>query len=149
MVTVGVCGGEGCSGCIGPGIAIGGEEGLGILEPFCRVSSIESRYRSPCIKLIESAGSGSLSSSSEVFGLLLVISQTPRNVKAQPDTNFIAWSVLVRSKSRYKTALPKITDSVKSTNCVGITWVASNRCSARLIYLICMTAVKTNTKIRR
>ena len=42
-----------------------------------------------------------------------------------------------------------MTESVKRTNCVGITCVESNRCRARLIYLICIRALKTRTKTSR
>ena len=37
-----------------------------------------------------------------------------------------------------------MTDSVKQTNCTGMTCVASKRWSARLTYLICMIAVPTS-----
>jgi hypothetical protein len=46
-------------------------------------------------------------------------------------------------------ALPMMTDSVKSTNCTGMTCVESKCCRARLRYLICKTAVDTRTATKR
>lgn len=68
---------------------------------------------------------------------------------AHPPTNFPASSPEVRSKSRYKMAEPRMTERVKSTNCTGMTWVASKRWRARLMYLICMTAVPTRIATSR
>jgi len=79
----------------------------------------------------------------------LVMHQTPRKVSAMPPKNSPSLSAVVFSKSRYNIALPVTTNMVKQTNCVGMTCVESKRCSALLTYLICMTAVKTNTATRR
>ena len=103
-----------------------------------------SRYRSPSARLMASSGSGSLSSSSSGRLLLpLVINHTPKKVIAHPPMNLPASSADFRSKSLYRIAEPRMTESVKRTNCTGITCVASNRWRARLMYLIYMTAVPT------
>lgn len=114
------------------------------------VPSRSSRYLSPSTRLIASSGSGSLSSSSsDRLGLPLVINHTPAKVNAHPPINLPASSPEVRSKSLYKTAEPKMTDRVKSTNCTGMTCVASKRWRALLIYLICMIAVPIKIATRR
>jgi hypothetical protein len=77
------------------------------------------------------------------------MNHTPKKVMAQPPTNFPASCPDVRSKSRYKTADPRMTESVKVTNWTGITCVASKRWRARLMYLICMMAVKIKMAAKR
>lgn len=79
----------------------------------------------------------------------LEIIHTPQKVSAHPMQNFNMRSGLTASKSRYRIALPKITDIVKKTNCVGITCVESKRCRARLTYLIWSMAVRKRTMIKR
>lgn len=72
------------------------------------------------------------SSSSSADGRPLVMRNTPKKVRKQPPMNFRACSAVVRSKSRYRTALPIITHRVNETNWIGMTCVESNRCSALL-----------------
>lgn len=61
------------------------------------------------------------------FSRPLVIKYTPRKVSTHPPMNFTNLSAVADSKSRYKTALPMITERVNRTNWVGITWVESKR----------------------
>jgi hypothetical protein len=77
-----------------------------------------------------------------------VIRNTPKKVRRQPPMNLETFSVVAFSKSRYKIALPIITDKVNITNCTGMTCVESNRCSALLTYLTCITAVEIRTAKR-
>lgn len=76
------------------------------------------------------SSSDSKSSSSSAGGLPLVMRNTPKKVRRQPPINLIACFPVVRSKSRYSTALPTMTHNVKETNCIGMTWVESNLCRA-------------------
>lgn len=111
---------------------------------FPLASSMLSRYRSTTRLMASSdSGSRSSSSSSRLLGRPVVMNHTPKKVIAQPPTNLPASCPEVRSKSRYKMADPRMTDSVNKTNWTGMTWVASKRCNARLTYLICITAVPT------
>ena len=113
--------------------------------------SDSSVYTSSSIRPIAFSSSSTLSSSLAILllALPLVIRYTPKNVNTQPPTNFPTLSAVADSKSRYKTALPIITERVKSTNCVGITWVESKRCNARFKYRICSRAVRTSTKTNK
>lgn len=61
------------------------------------------------------------------FSRPLVIKYTPRKVSKHPPMNFTNLSAVADSKSRYKMALPMITERVNRTNWVGITWVESKR----------------------
>lgn len=110
------------------------------------VPSWSMRSTAPSSSVSSPSLSSPLSSSSERPE---VMHHTPKKVRAQPPTNLPASSGLSRSKSRYRIALPMITDKVNITNCVGITTVALNLCSARLRYLICMMAVETKIASRR
>lgn len=95
-----------------------------------------------------SSSSERISSSSSCGGLPLVIKNTPKKVRRQPPMNLRACSVVVCSKSRYKTALPIMTHNVKDTNCIGMTCVESNLCRALFTYRTCMTAVPSRMKMR-
>lgn len=89
------------------------------------------------------------SSSSVSLVRPLVMQYTPKKVSAHPPTNFPTRSAVAASNSRYRTALPIMTDRVKRTNCVGITCVESKRWSARFRYRIWRIAVPIRMKARR
>jgi hypothetical protein len=153
MFICGVDGRESSSSLYLEGV-VGGEDARMVDErrEISSVVSMSSWYDS-ATRLMASSGSGSRSSSSSSSSCRrcrpVVMNHTPRKVMAQPPTNLPASSPEVRSKSRYRTADPRITESVKRTNCTGMTCVASKRCNARLMYLICITAVPIKMARRR
>lgn len=89
-------------------------------------STGSSSYLSSSIRPMPSSSSP-MSIPSSPFSRPLVIKYTPRKVSTHPPMNFTNLSAVADSKSRYKTALPMITESVNRTNWVGITWVESKR----------------------
>lgn len=101
---------------------------------FSPSSSTSSWYLSSSTipMAFSSSPSISFSSSSSPLALALVIKYTPKNVNTQPPKNFPNRDAFADWKSRYKTALPIITEMVNRTNCIGMTWVESKCCNARL-----------------
>lgn len=93
-------------------------------------STGSSSYLSSSIRPMPSSSSPmSIPSSSPPppFPRPLVIKYTPMKVSTHPPMNLTNLSAVADSKSRYKTALPMITESVNRTNWVGITCVESKR----------------------
>lgn len=98
-----------------------------LTDDFLRVRSswllsTSSWYLSSSTSPIVFSSSSRSSASPSLFPALpLVIKYTPRKVNAQPPKNLPNRVAPAASKSRYKTALPIMTEIVKRTNCTGMT----------------------------
>ena len=91
------------------------EDLCGTLSVYGIISLVGSCSVSPILSS-RSSSDNSSSSIGSIRDLPLVIRYTPKKVSRQPPTNFTTLSAVAFAKSRYKTALPMITDNVNMTN---------------------------------
>lgn len=120
--------------------AVDGERGLLILLMLLMLDCTESR---------DSVSYCCCFRPDFLLSLMLLIRYTPTKVRLHPIPNFTTRCFVTPSKSRYSTALPMITLRVNNTNWVGMTWVLSNLCNARLRYFTCRMAVTARIKVKR
>ena len=104
--------------------------------------SLRAGGASACTTIAGGAGLGAGASSEAKSH---VSTNTPRNVHAQPPTKAAQRVQERAARSRYRMLEPTMVDTVKRTNCVGITWRESKRWSARFRYTSCSSAVDTST----